>query len=159
MSEKHALIQKRLRDEGDKLVALFESLTPEQWRTVIYGEGMAWTVKDLLAHQVSVEREFQYYGRDILNGGPGAPEDFSIDTFNNNAVAQLADRMPDQLLGDFQAARQDTIDFVGLIKDDQFAWQGRHPFFGMMMIEDMFKLMYRHNMMHARDIRRVLDSQ
>ncbi len=159
MSEKHVFIQKRLRDEGDKLLALFESLTPEQWQTVIYGEGMAWTVKDLLAHQVSVEREFQYYGRDILNGGPGAPEDFSIDAFNNNAVARLADRRPDQLLGDFHVARQDTIDFVGSIKDDQFAWQGRHPFFGMMMIEDMFKLMYRHNMMHARDIRRVLDSQ
>ncbi len=156
LSEKHALIQKRLRDEGDKLLALFNTLTSEQWQTVIYTDGMTWTIKDLLAHQVSAEREFQYYGRDILNGGQGAPEDFSINTFNNNAVAQLAGRTSDQLLGDFRAARQDTIDLVGLIRDDQFARQGRHPFFGMMTIEDMFKLIYRHNMLHARDMRKTL---
>jgi hypothetical protein len=156
MSDKHALIQKRLHDEGGKLLAIFEALPPEQWRTVIYTGGMTWTIKDLLAHQVSAEREFQFYGQDILNGGQGAPEDFSINDFNHNAVAQLADRTSDQLLADFRVARQDTIEFVSLIHDEQFAWQGRHPFFGMMTIEDMFKLIYRHNMMHARDLRRIL---
>ncbi len=156
MSDKHTVIQKRLHDEGDKLLAIFEALPPEQWRTVIYTDSMTWTIKDLLAHQVSAEREFQFYGHDILNGGPGTPEGFSINGFNNNAVAQLADRTPDQLLADFRAARQDTIEFVSLIHDEQFAWQGRHPFFGMMTIEDMFKLIYRHNMMHARDLRKIL---
>lgn len=150
-----ALIQKRLRDEGDKLLALFEALTPEQWTTVIYTDGLTWTIKDLLAHQVSAEREFQYYGRDILNGGTGAPEDFSIDGFNNNAVAAMTDRTAADLLADFRAARQDSIDFVAAIDDEQFTLQGRHPFFGMMTIEEMFKLIYRHNMMHARDIRRA----
>lgn len=150
-----ALIQKRLRDEGDKLLALFEALTPEQWAVVIYTDGMNWTIKDLLAHQVSAEREFQYYGRDILNGGAGAPEDFSINNFNNTAVAALTDRTAADLLADFRAARQDSIDFVAAIDDAHFARQGRHPFFGMMTIEEMFKLIYRHNMMHARDIRRA----
>ena len=68
MSDKHALIQKRLREEGDKLLAVFEGLTPEQWQTVIYTDGMLWTIKDVLAHQISAEGEFQYYGRDVLNG-------------------------------------------------------------------------------------------
>ena len=49
MNDKHTLIQKRLRDEGDKLLAVFEGLTPEQWQTVIYTDGMTWTIKDLLA--------------------------------------------------------------------------------------------------------------
>jgi len=53
MSDKHGLIQKRLRDEGDKLLAVFEGLTPEEWRMVIYTDGMTWTIKDLLAHQIS----------------------------------------------------------------------------------------------------------
>jgi uncharacterized protein (TIGR03083 family) len=156
MSEKHALIQKRLRDEGDKLLALFEPLTPEQWQTVIYTDGMTWTIKDLLAHQTSAEREFQFYGRDVLNGGEGAPEGFDLNGFNNREVVQLADRTVDQLLADFRATRQDTIDFVSAIHDDQFALRGRHPFFGMITFEDLFKLIYRHNMMHMRDIRRAL---
>ena len=159
MSDKHTLIQKRLRDEGDKLLAVFEGLTPAQWQTVIYTDGMTWTIKDLLAHQISAEGEFQYYGRDVLNGGAGAPENFNINAFNNREVAARADRTPEQLLADFRVSRQATIDFVTAIRDDQFALQGRHPFFGMITIEDLFKLIYRHNMMHARDIRRALGAE
>ena len=156
MSDKHTLIQKRLHDEGYKLLAVFETLTPEQWQTVIYTDGMTWTIKDLLAHQISAEGEFQYYGRDVLNGGEGAPVDFNINAFNNREVAARIGQTPEQLLADFRLARQMTIDFVATIRDDQFVLQGRHPFFGMMTIEDLFKLIYRHNMMHARDIRKAL---
>jgi uncharacterized protein (TIGR03083 family) len=157
MSDRHALIQKRLRDEGEKLLAVFEGLTPEQWQIVIYTDGMTWTIKDLLAHQISAEGEFQFYGRDVLNGGEGAPEGFDLNAFNNREVAAKADRTPEQLLADFRSMRQASIDFVATIRDDQFALQGRHPFFGMMVIEDLFKLIYRHNMMHARDIRKALE--
>lgn len=156
MSAKHDLIQKRLRDEGGKLLALFESLTPAQWAMTIYTDGMVWTIKDLLAHQISAERKFQFYGRDILSGGAGAPEDFVINTFNNAEVAALTDRSVADLMIDLRATRQATIDLVGTIDDQQFALRGRHPFFGMMSIDEMFKLIYRHNMMHARDIRRAL---
>jgi uncharacterized protein (TIGR03083 family) len=150
------LIQKRLRDEGDKLLALFDGLTPAQWQTVIYTDSMTWTLKDLLAHQIAAEREFQFYGRDVLNGGPGAPEGFVINEFNNRSVAAQADRTPPQLIEDFRAVRRDSIDLVMLIRPDQFTWQGRHPFFGLITMEDFFKLIYRHNMMHVRDIRHVL---
>ncbi len=156
MSEQQILIQKRLREEGDKVLAVFEALTPKQWQTVIYTDGMTWTIQDVLAHQISAEREFQYYGYDILNGGSGAPEDFSINAFNNAAVAQRREQTASQLLDEFRAARQDTINFVAQIEGEQFQLQGRHPFFGMMTIEGMFKLIYRHNMMHTRDMRKTL---
>jgi hypothetical protein len=160
VSDRQRLIQKRLRDEGDKLLALFEALHDEQWQLTIYTDGAVWTLKDLLAHQVSAEREFQHYGREILAGGTlrGAPEDFAINTFNNAAVAAMADRTAGELLDALRAARQDTIELVATIADADFARQGRHPFFGMMSIEDMFKLIYRHNMLHARDLRRVLET-
>ncbi len=156
LSDKHALIQKRLREEGDKLLAMFAGITPEQWQAVIYTDGMTWTIKDILAHQISAEGEFQYYGRDVLNGGEGAPEDFNLNAFNNREVVAKADRTPDQLLADFHATRQATIELVAEIRDDQWALRGRHPFFGMIGVEDMFKLIYRHNMLHARDIRKML---
>ncbi len=156
MSAKHDLIRKRLRDEGDKLVALFEGLTPEQWPQTIYTDGMIWSIKDLLAHQISAERKFIFYGRDILNGGEGSPEGFQINAFNNAEVASMADQTPEQLLSDMRSVRQETIDFVSNIQDSDFDRRGRHPFFGMMSIEEMFKLIYRHNMMHTRDVRRAL---
>lgn len=156
MSPKHDLIRKRLRDEGEKLVALFESMTPEQWQQTLYSDEAVWTIKDLLAHQVSAERKFIFYGRDILNGGEGAPEGFQINAFNNAEVAAMTDRTLDQLLADMRSVRQATIDFVNNIQDTDFDRRGRHPFFGMMSIDEMFKLIYRHNMLHTRDIRRAL---
>jgi hypothetical protein len=48
---------------------------------------------------------------------------------------------------------------VGQIADDDFKRTGRHPFFGQMSIDEMFKLIYRHNMMHLRDVRRALGGE
>ena len=156
MSDKHDLIRKRLRDEGDKLLAMFEALTPDQWQMTLYADGMIWTIKDVLAHQISAERKFQFYGNDILHGGEGAPEGFGIDEFNNAEVAAMAGRSIPDLLAELRTARQDTIDLVSMIAEKDFSQRGRHPFFGMMSIEEMFKLIYRHNMLHARDIRRTM---
>ena len=157
MSDRHDLIHKRLQAEGDKVLAMFEALTPAQWQITLYTDGMIWSIKDVLAHQISAERKFQYYGRDILHGGEGAPEGFVINDFNNAEVASMADRSIPDLLNDLRSVRQDTIDLLlNEIKDGDFEKRGRHPFFGSMSIEEMFKLIYRHNMMHARDIRRAL---
>ena len=34
--------------------------------------------------------------------------------------------------------------------------EGRHPFFGPSALEKLLKLVYRHNMLHLRDIRHAL---
>ena len=156
MTVQRDLIRKRLRDEGEKLIRTFADLSPGQWSLTIYSDGMAWSLKDLLAHLSSAERAFLFYGRDILNGGEGAPEGFDINAFNNREVAGLRDRTVAQLIADLRAVRQETIDLVGQIADEDFARTGRHPFFGQMSIDDMFKLIYRHNMMHLRDVRRAI---
>ena len=52
------LICKRLREEGDKLIRLFERLSQEQWALTIYADGMDWSLKDLLAHLASAEIRF-----------------------------------------------------------------------------------------------------
>jgi len=150
------LIRKRLREEGDKLIRLFERLSPEQWALTIYADGMDWSLKDLLAHLASAERAFLFYGRDILNGGEGAPEGFDINRFNNGEVAGLRERTAAQLMDDLRNVRQEAIELVGQITDEDFDRQGRHPFFGQMSIDEMFKLIYRHNMMHLRDVRRAI---
>jgi len=150
------LIQRRLRDEGDKLIKTFHGLSSEQRLLTIYSDGMEWTLKDLLAHLGSAERAFLYYGQDILKGGEGAPEGFDIDGFNQHEVSGLRERSYAQLIDELRAARQEMIDLVGQLADQDFARRGRHPFFGQMSIDEMFKLIYRHNMMHMRDVRRAL---
>ncbi len=156
MTIQRDLIRRRLRDEGDKLIKTFDSLSAEQRSLTIYSDGMEWTLQDLLAHLGSAERAFLHYGREILKGGEGAPEGFDIDAFNRREVGGLRERSYAQLVDDLRAVRQETIDLVGQIADEDFARRGRHPFFGQMTIDEMFKLIYRHNMMHMRDVRRAL---
>ena len=159
MTPQRGLIQKRLRDEGDKLIQAFEDLTPEQRSRTIYSDGANWTFKDLLAHLGSVERAFLYYGHDILQGGAGAPEDFDIDGFNKREVGLLRERDYEQLIAELRDVRQETIDLVGRIADDDFKRTGRHPYFGQMSVDEMFKLIYRHTMLHLRDMRRALGGE
>ncbi len=51
--------------------------------------------------------------------------------------------------------REETIVLVESMKDNDLDREGRHPYFGFLALEKMLKLIYRHNMIHERDIRRA----
>lgn len=157
MGENTQHIIARLRDEGAKTLELFRGLSPDDWLAQVYTEGTQWRITQILAHFISAEYAFQLYGRDILAGGEGAPEDFVIDEFNQREVAAMEAATPDQLLVQFERARDETIEFVASMSDEDLQREGRHPFFGWGAVDKFLKLIYRHNMIHQRDIRRTLE--
>lgn len=153
----HQLL-KRLREEGDRTTAAFAGLTPEQWASVIYADGHPWHARDLLAHLLSTERSIQNLLRNVLAGGPGAPPDFDIDAFNQAEVIRLHGRAPADLLAEFTSARADTLTLVSALHTADLDRIGRHPFLGETTLEDILKLLYRHTMLHLRDLRQALTS-
>lgn len=150
------LILKRLAEEGAKTAAFFQTLTPEQFQQQVYLTGPQWRARDLLAHFVSAEHIYHHFGQQILAGGEGAPPDFVIDEFNATQVASLREATTDQLLAQFTEARTITIDMVLGMQDADFDRPGRHPWFGRVPLENMLKLLYRHTMLHERDIRKAV---
>ena len=152
------LIVKRLHEEGQKTAAYFRALSEKDYAQQVYTTGPEWRVREVLAHFVSAEQTFVFYGRDILGGGPGAPEDFVIDEFNATQVAGLKDAPPADLLRQFEAARAEIMDIVHGMADPDFDRIGRHPWFGRVPLGQMLKLIYRHNMLHERDVRRALET-
>ena len=152
------LILKRLQDEGQKTAAFFRSLTDAQAQRQVYTTGPQWRVRDVLAHFVSAERMFALYGRQILAGGPGAPDDFVIDEFNATQVAGLKDVSIADLAAQFEAARAETVSIVRDMADADFDRVGRHPWFGNVPLENMLKLIYRHTMLHERDARKAIET-
>jgi hypothetical protein len=150
------LILKRLTDEGAKTAAFFRAIPEAQMQVEVYTEGAPWRVRDLLAHLVSAERAFHFYGEQILAGGAGAPNDFSIDAFNHAQVAALKDIPSAELIAQFETARAATIALARGMTDADFNRSGRHPWFGRVPLSDMLKLIYRHSMLHERDIRKVI---
>lgn len=158
MSNRQDLILKRLSEEGQKTAAYFAALAPDQLEQQVYLTGPHWRVRDILAHFVSAEETLKFYGLQILAGGPGASEDFVIDEFNAIQVSGLREADPAALVERFAAARAESIEMVRAMADSDFDRIGRHPWFGNVPLEQMLKLVYRHNMLHERDVRKALET-
>lgn len=158
MTESPAYIADRMQAEGKKTLEFFRGLAPEQWRAVMYSEGSVWTVREVLAHFVSAESGMTRLVESILAGGPGSPEDFDLNAYNERKVASLKDASTDELLGQFTLLREKSAALAASLNPDDLTKTGRHPWLGMADIADILKMMYRHNQIHLRDIRRAINS-
>ena len=179
MTDTPEFLAQRLQTEGQKVLAFFEDLQPTQWETRVYPDeqlesfhepemravvelpegGAGWRVRQVLAHFVFSEAGFLRLIANILEGGSGAPEDFDIDRFNRKKVADFEALPPADLLAQFAMNRRSTVDLVNRLAPVDLEKTGRHPFLGVVPLTDIIKMIYRHNQIHLRDLRRVLQSQ
>ncbi len=158
MPDTPASLVERLKAEAEKSVALFSALTDRQWMLPVYAEGAGWTVRSMLAHYVSSERELLRLFADIQNGGPGAHEDFDLDRYNASQQKKMAESSPQELLEQFGLARVEMMAFVSGLSEADLEKQGRHPYLGIMTLGDMIKVVYQHNRLHQRDLREILSN-
>ncbi len=158
MPESPVFLADRLKTEGEKIHAFFSALAPEQWQTPVYAEGQTWTTRNVLAHFVTAERGFLKLFADIRAGGPGASEDFDIDRYNASQQEKTRETPPAELLEQFQAVRAEMTALVASFSEEDLQKQGRHPFLGLTTLAEMVKMVYRHNQIHLRDLRKLLES-
>jgi hypothetical protein len=158
MPDTPAHLSERMLHEGQRSLEFFRLLKPEQWGTLIYTEGTTWEVRDLLAHFVSAEAGVTRLVENILAGGQGAAEDFDLNAYNERKVAGLKQASPDDLLLEFARLREKSAVLVKELDQNDLEKVGRHPWLGITTIGEIIKMMYRHNQIHQRDIRRALDS-
>jgi uncharacterized protein (TIGR03083 family) len=146
----------RLEREGERCLAFFSALPSSSWEAEIYTEGARWSVRQILAHFVVAERALRTLVERILAGGNGASEDFDIDRFNEAQVEKLEGETPASLLSAFQSERKRTLALLTSLDPSQITLKGRHPYFGMMTIQQLLKWAYQHAQVHLRDIRHTL---
>jgi hypothetical protein len=58
----------------------------------------------------------------------------------------------------FEETRAATLSVIESLSDSDLDRQGRHPWLGVAELEKIIKLIYRHNMLHQRDIQKALES-
>ena len=155
MSEVAELVQK-LKSEGEKYAAIFADLTDEQWQKEVYTEGSVWTIRSILAHLVTAERGFTKLFPSIRDGGPGASEDFDIDRYNASQQEKTRELTPRELLEQYKAVRAEMAAWVSSLDEADLDKRGRHPFLGQTTLREMIKLIYLHNQLHYRDLKKVL---
>jgi len=157
MTETPAFLADRLKSEGDKTIVFFNSLKDENWEITVYTEGSEWTIRNVLAHFVSAEQGFIRLFKDILAGGKGAADDFDIDRYNAKQQELIKDASRQELVKFFQAGRFEMVSLVGSLSIEDLQREGRHPFLGLTTLAEMIKMVYRHNQIHHRDLRKLID--
>ena len=155
MSETTELAEK-LKSEGEKFVDIFSGLTDNQWRAEVYTEGELWTIRNVLSHFVTSERGLVRLFESIRQGGAGTTDDFSIDRYNAAQQEKTKDLTPVELLEQYKTIRAMSIAWVSGLKDEELEIKGRHPFLGETVIREMVKMLYLHNQLHYRDLKKVL---
>jgi hypothetical protein len=158
MTETAAFLADRLSVEGEKTISFFSGLRPEQWQANVYSEGEVWTVRSVLAHYLTAERGFIQIFKQICSGGSGVSDDFDIDRFNSSQQKKTQDLMPGELVEQFKFVRAQMIQLVGALSEEDLARKGRHPFLGDTTLSEMIKMVYRHNQIHHRDIRKLVEN-
>jgi len=155
MSELSELADK-LRSEGEKFFALFAGLADDQWQKEVYTEGETWTIRNVLAHFVTSERGLVKLFERIRTTGEGAADDFSIDRYNAAQQIRAKDLSPQELLEQYKAVRSDSVAWTLSLEEAELEKEGRHPFLGMTTLREMIKMLYLHNQIHYRDMRKSL---
>ena len=156
IAETPEYLAQRLIKEGNKTIEYFMSLAPEEWHRKVYSDGAQWRVHQILAHFVASEIAFNRLISNILAGGGGSPEDFDINYFNERKVLLFKEVPNTDLLLLFEKSRSKNVSLIQAISPYDLERVGRHPFLGLAPLSDIIKLIYRHNQIHQRDIRRLI---
>ncbi|MEP7134321.1 MAG: DinB family protein [Chloroflexota bacterium] len=155
MSELNDLADK-LKTEGEKFFTLFAGLTDNQWQAEAYTEGETWTLRNVLSHFVTSERGLVRLFEQVRQGGAGAADDFSIDRYNAAQQQKTKELSPQELLEQYEVVRADSIAWTLSLEEADLEKQGKHPFLGMTTLREMIKMLYLHNQIHYRDMKKVL---
>lgn len=155
MSEITELVEK-LKTEGERMAAFFAELTDEQWESEVYTEGTTWTIRNVLSHYVTSERGLIRLFENVRTTGKGAADDFSIDRYNAAQQEKTKELAPAELLEQYKQVRAESIKWVSGLKEEELEIKGRHPFLGETVIREMIKMLYLHNQLHYRDVKRAL---
>jgi len=156
MKNRRAAIAAELERGLAESVSFFKSLSPDELRTQVYQDGAQWTVQQILAHFIAIERSMQWLFKDILAGGRGAPPDFDLNRYNQTQTRKYDGLALDELIERFRAVRQETIRVVQGMNEEDLDREGVHAFHGKGTLDRFIRWAYEHARLHEDDIHEAL---
>ncbi len=156
MAERLTGIIAELKNNEEEIIKFFKGLNSEQLGLTVYPEDPGWTVRQVLAHFITIEGTMQWLFKDILSGGPGSPENFDVDRFNRSQPKKLDGLSMAELFEKFRSVRSETIEIVKRMEDKDLDREGRHAFHGHGKLERFVIWAYEHARLHLDDIRGIL---
>ena len=156
MTDRRTDIIAELEKNLENSISFFRSLPPEQLSVQVYTDGAQWTVKQVLAHFITIERSMHWLFKNILSDGAGAPEDFDVDRFNLTQTKKLDGLTVEELIEQFKLVREDTIAIVQGMSEQDLNREGMHAFHGHGKLERFIVWAYEHVRIHEDEIRKAI---
>jgi hypothetical protein len=156
MADRRTEIIAKLEENLKSTLSFFKSFSSDQLNVQVYTDGAEWTVKQVLAHFITIERSMHWLFKDILSGGSGSPDDFDVDRFNLTQTRKLDSLTVEELIEQFKLVRKGTIDIVRGMTEQDLNREGMHAFHGYGKLERFIIWAYEHVRIHENDIRKAL---
>jgi hypothetical protein len=158
MEDERAMLIDRLAETRAELVDVARDLDRDTWTQPVYAHGEAneWSAMDLLRHLAWAEGGMLRLLRQIKAGEEGVPADFDLDAYNATGVQKLKAEMPAELLQRMASNRQELVEFIGMLEEDDWEKQGRHGSLRILTIREICELVASHEAEHLRDMRQRL---
>lgn len=156
--DKKTLWQQKLAQSRMQLRSVLTRLTDEQWQAEVYSEGQTWTVTNVVAHLAESETGMSIQVHKVRQGQETVPEGFDLDRWNAGLTKRTGDISPEELLHKLAEVRTRTLQEMDTLKDEEWALTGRHPSQGVITIEQYYKVISGHEVMHAQDIATAIEA-
>ncbi|MGD8963736.1 MAG: DinB family protein [Desulfobacterales bacterium] len=156
MNDRRTQIIAELNKNMEDTITFFRSLSPDKLNIQVYQDGAQWTVQQVLAHFITIERSMQWLFKNILSGGPGSTEGFDVERFNRTQPKKYDGKTIDELIAEFRSVRNDTMEIVDSMSDPDFDREGLHAFHGHGKLERFVIWAYEHVALHLEDLQQRL---
>lgn len=156
MSERKQKIVEWLASSRRFLLEAIQAAQAEDWSRVAYADSVGWTARDVLAHVTGAEPSMiAIITRTQAEGSYAPRPDFDLNFWNRRQVEKRADKSPSDLLDEMESGRLATLKLLADLPDAALDLPVRHPSYGDMTVEDVFRIIGFHERLHADEIRAV----
>ena len=154
MSERKRKIETWLASSRRFLSQTVEAVRDEDWSRVAHSDSAGWTVRDVLAHVAGAEPSLLAIITRAQAEGSFVPRpDFDLNFFNRRQVEKRREKSPRDLLAEMESDRAATLKLLMEISEAALDLPVRHPTYGDMTVEDVFRIIGFHERLHADEIR------
>ena len=154
MAERKPQVAKWLDTSRQFLFKTVEAVRDEDWSRVAHSDHIGWTVRDVLSHVTGAEPGLTAIVTRAQAEGSYVPRpDFDLDFFNRRQVEKRAEKTPADLLAEMESNRATTIKLLTDLPEAALDLPVRHPIYGDMTVEDIFRIIGFHERLHADEIR------
>jgi len=138
------------------LKAILDTVQTDQWEMQVQSADQRWTVRQLLIHLVSAQRDMTAEMTAWQAGQDPVTPDFDVHRWNRRNVEKSNDKTPETLLSELQSGHEVLTRLVNSLLPDDLEKTGRHGDLQILTVEQLGHLVASHEALHTAEIAQKL---